>query len=59
MYTYKLKLFILRYDKIIKSSSNAIILKDRTIFREFYHLFNQLRSNNTLFRSYTRMSIET
>lgn len=39
--------------------TNAIILNDRMIFGEFYHLYPQVRSNDVFFRSYTRMSIKT
>lgn len=39
--------------------TNAIILNDRMVFGEFYHLYNQVRCDDVLFRSYTRMSVET
>lgn len=39
--------------------TNAIILNDRMIFGEFYYLYPQVRNNDVLFRSYTRMLIKT
>lgn len=49
-----------RYKKMKRSfHTNSDILKDRLVFGEFYHLYNQLRNNDVLFRSYTRMTVET
>lgn len=39
--------------------TNLEILKDRLVFGEFYHLYNHIRNNDVLFRSYTRMTVET
>lgn len=39
--------------------TNAIILQDRIVFGEFHHLYNQVRCDDALFQSYTRMSVET
>jgi len=39
--------------------ANTFIYNDRLTFGEFYHLYPQLRSDNGLFRAYTRMTSET
>lgn len=51
----------LLYKKYLKKRShlNSIIYKDRLVFGEFYHLYPQLRKNETSFRSYTRMTTDT
>ena len=48
------------YKKYIKKKTNNFILKNRKTYGEFYHLYRELRnSNETLFYTYTRMSIKT
>lgn len=42
-----------------RSVLNSIIYKDRLVFGEFYRLYPQLRKDETLFRSYTIMTIDT
>lgn len=48
-----------KYKKNKRSTKNTFIYDDRFIFGEFYHLYPQLRSDNALFRAYTRMTSET
>jgi hypothetical protein len=38
---------------------NTFIYNNRFTFVEFYHLYPQLRSDNNLFRAYTRVTSET
>jgi len=48
-----------KYKKNKRSMANTFIYNDRLTFGEFYHLYPQLRSDNALFRAYTRMTSET
>lgn len=48
-----------KYKKNKRSMANTFIYNDRLTFGEFYHLYLHLRSDNALFRAYTRMTSET
>lgn len=48
-----------KYKKNKRSMGNTFIYNDRFTFGEFYHLYPQLRSDNALFRAYTRMTSKT
>lgn len=48
-----------KYLKKRRSAVNSIIYKDRLVFGELYHLYPQLRKNESSFRSYTRMTTDT
>lgn len=47
------------YKKNKRSRANSFIYDDRLVFGEFYHLYPQLRTDDALFRSYTRMTPKT
>lgn len=52
------KLYTLK-KKRKRNSINQILFKDRFEFGEFHHLYCELRSNEKLFHTYTRMTIST
>lgn len=44
----------LLYKNYKRSRANSFIYDDRLVFGEFYHLYPQLRTDDALFRSYTK-----
>lgn len=57
--TLKYLLYKKYLKKYKRSRANSFIYNDRLVFGEFYHLYPQLRTDNALFRAYTRMTPKT